>query len=53
VVNLGLSKLGGLLRARECAAVARSTGLWVAVGSVLELGIEVDVEFLAAADARR
>ena len=39
VINLGLSKLGGLLRARECAAVARSTGLRVAVGSVLELGI--------------
>lgn len=39
VINLGLSKLGGLLRARECATVARASGLGVMVGSVLELGI--------------
>jgi L-alanine-DL-glutamate epimerase-like enolase superfamily enzyme len=39
VVNLGISKLGGLLRASECSAVARAGGLGVMVGSVLELGI--------------
>lgn len=39
VVNLGVSKLGGLLRARESAAVACSMGLRVMVGSVLEMGI--------------
>ncbi|MGH2562504.1 MAG: mandelate racemase/muconate lactonizing enzyme family protein [Thermomicrobiales bacterium] len=39
VINLGLSKLGGLLRARECEVVARSVGLGLTVGSVLELGI--------------
>jgi len=39
VINIGLSKLGGLLRARECATIARSSGLKVMVGSVLELGI--------------
>lgn len=39
VINLGLSKLGGPLRARECATVARSSGLKMAVGSVLELGV--------------
>jgi len=39
VINLGLSKLGGLLRSRECATVARVSGLKVMVGSVLELGI--------------
>lgn len=39
VINLGLSKLGGLLRARECATVALSSGLKMAVGSVLELGV--------------
>lgn len=39
VINLGLSKLGGLLRSRECATVARALGLRVMVGSVLELGI--------------
>jgi len=39
VINLGLSKLGGLLRASECEAVARSVGLGITVGSVLELGI--------------
>jgi L-alanine-DL-glutamate epimerase-like enolase superfamily enzyme len=39
VINLGLSKLGGLLGARECATVAQSSGLKIAVGSVLELGV--------------
>lgn len=39
VINLGLSKLGGLLRSRECATIARTSGLKVMVGSVLELGI--------------
>lgn len=39
VVNLGLSKLGGLLRARECEIVARSNGVRVMIGSVLEMGI--------------
>lgn len=39
VINLGLSKLGGLLLARECATVARAAGLGVMVGSVLELNI--------------
>jgi L-alanine-DL-glutamate epimerase-like enolase superfamily enzyme len=39
VINLGLSKLGGLLRAGECETVARSVGLGITVGSVLELGI--------------
>ncbi|MGH2533261.1 MAG: mandelate racemase/muconate lactonizing enzyme family protein [Thermomicrobiales bacterium] len=39
VINLGLSKLGGLQRARECETVARSVGLGLTVGSVLELGI--------------
>ncbi|SRR5579871_48385 len=38
-VNLGISKLGGLLRARDCAAVAFSAGLRVVMGSVLELDI--------------
>lgn len=38
-INLGLSKLGGLRRASECAAVARASGLTVMVGSVLELEI--------------
>ena len=38
-INLGLSKLGGLARARECEVVARAVGLGVTVGSVLELGI--------------
>lgn len=39
VINLGLSKLGGLLSSRECATIARVSGLKVMVGSVLELGI--------------
>ena len=39
VINLGLSKLGGLLRAGECETVARAVGLGITVGSVLELGI--------------
>jgi muconate cycloisomerase len=39
VINLGLSKLGGVARAAECEAVARAHGLGVTVGSVLELGI--------------
>lgn len=39
VINLGLSKLGGLTSARDCAIVASAAGLHVAVGSVLELGV--------------
>ncbi|HEX6797058.1 MAG TPA: enolase C-terminal domain-like protein [Ktedonobacterales bacterium] len=39
VINLGLSKLGGLQCARDCATVAYACGLGVMVGSVLELGI--------------
>jgi len=39
VVNLGVSKIGGLLKAEECAAVAQAVGLGIVVGSVLELGI--------------
>jgi muconate cycloisomerase len=39
VINLGLSKLGGLLRARECETTTRTVGLGITVGSVLELGI--------------
>lgn len=39
VVNLGLSKLGGLLNAYDCGLVAAASGLRVAVGSVLELGV--------------
>lgn len=39
VVNIGLSKLGGLTAAYECAVVAAACGLQVAVGSVLELGV--------------
>lgn len=31
--------MGGLLRARECATVALSSGLKMAVGSVLEPGV--------------
>lgn len=38
-INLGLSKLGGLSRAADCATVARAAGLNSTVGSVLELGI--------------
>lgn len=39
VINLGLSKLGGLRSASECATVAGASGLGVMVGSVLELNI--------------
>jgi L-alanine-DL-glutamate epimerase-like enolase superfamily enzyme len=39
VANIGISKLGGLLRARECEGVARASGWRVAVGSVLEMGV--------------
>jgi len=39
VINLGLSKLGGLLRAGDCETVARAVGLGITIGSVLELGI--------------
>ncbi len=39
VINLGLSKLGGLFRSRECATIARASSLKVMVGSVLELGL--------------
>ncbi|MBV9583101.1 MAG: hypothetical protein JO057_31325 [Chloroflexi bacterium] len=38
-VNLGLSKLGGLLHAHNCAVVAEASGLTALIGSVLELGI--------------
>jgi L-alanine-DL-glutamate epimerase-like enolase superfamily enzyme len=38
-VNLGLSKLGGLLRAHQCAIVAAASKTTVLIGSVLELGI--------------
>lgn len=38
-INLGLSKLGGLTRANDCATVARVVGLDVMVGSVLELDL--------------
>lgn len=39
VINLGLSKLGGLRRSRACATVAAAAGLGTLVGSVVELGI--------------
>lgn len=39
LINLGLSKLGGILGACECALVAEANGLRVCVGSVLELGV--------------
>jgi L-alanine-DL-glutamate epimerase-like enolase superfamily enzyme len=39
VINLGVSRLGGLTRARECAVVAAASSLRVLVGSVLELGV--------------
>jgi muconate cycloisomerase len=39
VVNLGVSRLGGLTRARDCAVVAVASGLRLLVGSVLELGV--------------
>ena len=39
VINLGLSKLGGLRRSRACATVAAAAGLGALVGSVVELGI--------------
>jgi muconate cycloisomerase len=38
-VNLGLSKLGGLLHAHQCAVVADASTTTVLIGSVLELGI--------------
>lgn len=38
-VNLGLSKLGGLQRAHQCALVAEASMTTVLIGSVLELGI--------------
>jgi muconate cycloisomerase len=52
VVNLGLSKLGGLLRARECETTARSVGLGITVGSVLELGIATTAGLHLAASAQ-
>lgn len=39
VVNVGLSKLGGITRALEAAQVARAHGLEVMVGGVVELGV--------------
>jgi muconate cycloisomerase len=39
VINLGLSKMGGILRARESEIVARASALDLTVGSVLELGV--------------
>lgn len=38
-VNLGIGKMGGLVRAREAATVSAATALSVLVGSYLELGI--------------
>jgi muconate cycloisomerase len=38
-VNLGLSKIGGLVHAHECAVVAAASRTTVLIGSVLELGI--------------
>jgi muconate cycloisomerase len=53
VVNLGLSKLGGLLRARECETVAHAVGLGHTVGSVLELGIATTAGLHLAAAAQK
>jgi muconate cycloisomerase len=38
-VNVGISKLGGVLVALDAAAVARAARLKVTVGSVVELGV--------------
>jgi muconate cycloisomerase len=38
-VNVGLSKLGGIVAALDAAAVARAARLHVSVGSVVELGV--------------
>ena len=38
-VNLGLSKIGGLVHAHQCAIVAAASRTTVLIGSVLELGI--------------
>ena len=49
-VNLGISKMGGLWRARDAAAAAAAAGLRVLVGSVLELDIATaaGLQFAAA-----
>lgn len=39
VVNLGVSKLGGLVGALDAAGVAAAAGLTVLIGSVVELGV--------------
>jgi L-alanine-DL-glutamate epimerase-like enolase superfamily enzyme len=39
VVNLGVSKLGGLVAALDAVSVATASGLAVLVGSVVELGV--------------
>lgn len=39
ILNLGVSKLGGVTRAAACAEVAMAGGLGLMVGSVLELGV--------------
>lgn len=39
VINVGMSKLGGVTRALQAASVARSCGLGVMVGGVVELGL--------------
>jgi L-alanine-DL-glutamate epimerase-like enolase superfamily enzyme len=38
-VNVGVSKMGGIVAAFDAAATARSAYLGVAVGSVVELGV--------------
>jgi L-alanine-DL-glutamate epimerase-like enolase superfamily enzyme len=38
-VNVGVSKLGGILAAMDAAATARASHLQVSVGSVVELGV--------------
>jgi muconate cycloisomerase len=49
-VNVGISKLGGILVALDAAAVARAAGLKVSVGSVVELGVATaaGMQFAAA-----
>lgn len=53
VINLGLSKLGGLLRARECEVIANASGLGLTIGSVLELGIATTAGLHLAAAAQQ
>jgi L-alanine-DL-glutamate epimerase-like enolase superfamily enzyme len=49
-VNVGISKLGGILVALDAAAVARAARLKVSVGSVVELGVATaaGMQFAAA-----